>query len=197
MPVSYTNRKGQTYFLCQRVTKTGKSRYFFAKNSWQNVLEEIPDGYHIEESVNGVVSLVKNRPQLILPEEVQLVETALQRHPKGNNYRVSVKGEQITIHERVGPDAETIAKIFEGTVSPLSRKDILDRTHTILDKKARFSPILRFALVNVETRNFCAERVTYMTSRPGWINISDCGPLQTLVDEIITLLDTDEYFELL
>jgi len=31
MPVTYTNRKGHTYYLCQGVTKTGKSRYYFAR----------------------------------------------------------------------------------------------------------------------------------------------------------------------
>lgn len=65
MPVSHTNRKGQIFFLWQGVTKTGKWRYFFSKTAAQNVLEQIPAGHPIEESVNGVVSLVKDRLQLI------------------------------------------------------------------------------------------------------------------------------------
>jgi hypothetical protein len=60
--------------LCQGITKTGKPRYFFSKSAAQNVLDEIPAGHHIEEGVNGLVSLVKDRKQLILPEEIQLVE---------------------------------------------------------------------------------------------------------------------------
>lgn len=31
MPVIYINRKGWTYYLCQTVTKTGKPRYYFAR----------------------------------------------------------------------------------------------------------------------------------------------------------------------
>jgi len=196
VPISHTNRKGRTFFLCQGVSKTGKVRHFFSISTTQNMLDEIPADYHIEESVNGVVSLVRNRAQAILLEEVQLVEAALQRHPKGNNYRVSAKGKQITVHERIGPDEDAIADIFDGMIPMLSRKDILDRSREFLDTQARYSPMLHFNLVNIESRTFCAERATYVASLPEWVRIYDCGLLQELVDEIIPWLDTDEYFEL-
>lgn len=197
MPISHTNRKGQTFFLCQGATKTGKPRYFFSKTAAQNALEQIPAGHHIEESVNGVVSLVKDRKQPILPEEIQVVEAALHRHPKGNNYRVSAKGKQITVYERMGPDAEAMADIFGETLPMYSRQDILDGMRAILDKNAQYSPMLHFNLVDTVARTFCAERATYVVSLPEWVGICDCGSLQSLVDQIIPLLDTDEYFELL
>jgi hypothetical protein len=197
MPISHTNRKGQTFFLCQGVTKTGKSRYFFSKIAAQNALEDIPTGHHIEESVNGVVSLVKDRQQIILPEEIQILETALRRHPKGNKYRVSAKGKQITVYERQGPDAEELGDIFGATLPMFSRQDILERTRAILDKNAQHSPMLHFILVDTAARTFCAERVTYVSSLPEWVKICDCELLQSLVDQIIPLLDTDEYFELI
>jgi hypothetical protein len=197
MPISYTNRKGQTYFLCQGMTKTGKERYFFSNRAAENALKEIPAGYHIEESVNGVVSLVKDRQQVIRPEEIQLVEDALRRHPKGNNYRVSAKGKQIILYERLGPDAEKMAEIFGKTLPMYSRQDLLDDMRALLDKNAQYSPMLHFNLVDIAARTFCAELATYVSSLPEWVNICDCGPLQSLVDEIIPLLDTDEYFELL
>lgn len=197
MPISYTNRKGQTMFLCQGVTKTGKERYFFSNRAAENALKEIPAGYHIEESVNGVVSLVKDRKQIIRPEEIQLVEDALRRHPKGNNYRVSAKGKQIILYERLGPDAEDMADIFGKTLLMYSRQEPLEGMQALLDKNAQYSPMLHFKLVNTADRTFCAERATYVSSLPEWVNICDCGTLQSLVDEIIPLLDTDKYFELL
>ena len=197
MPISHTNRKGQTFFLCQGITKTGKPRYYFSKTARADAREQVPAGHHIEESVNGVVSLVKDRQQLILPEEIQLVEDALRRHPKGNNYRVSAKGKQIVVYERLGPDAEGMADIFGKTLSMYSRQELLEGVQALLDKNAQYSPMLHFKLVNTADRTFCAERATYVSSLPEWVNICDCGPLQELVDEIIPLLDTDEYFELL
>jgi len=197
MPISHTNRKGQTYFLCQGVTKTGKVRYFFSKSAVQNTLEEIPASHHIEESVNGVVSLVKDRKQIIQPEEIQIIETALRNHPKGNNYRVSAKGIQIIIYERQRPDAEDMVEIFGKNLLMYSRQELLDGMRAILDKNAQYIPMLYFILVDAAERTFRAERVTYSASLPEWMRICGCEPLQSLVDQIIPLLDTDEYFELI
>ena len=47
MSITYTNRKGRTYYLCQGVTKTGKPRYYFAREPRDTVLEELPGGYEI------------------------------------------------------------------------------------------------------------------------------------------------------
>src|SRR5947209_2067179 len=101
MPVNYTNRKGVTYTLYKGQTKTGKPRYYFGRTS-QNQDEpapEIPSGFKISESVNGVVSLVKDRPSLIQPEEVTTVEEVIKQHPEARHYRVAVKDNRIEIYE--------------------------------------------------------------------------------------------------
>jgi hypothetical protein len=77
MPITYTNRKGVTYHLCRGVTKTGKPRYYFAREPKGEALDEIPPGFKISESVNGVVSLMQDRPSPILPAEVAAVQTRL------------------------------------------------------------------------------------------------------------------------
>ena len=68
MAVTYTNRKGHTYYLCKGMTKTGKVRYYFALERKDGSPDQIPEGYRISESVNGVVSLVKDQPRLILAQ---------------------------------------------------------------------------------------------------------------------------------
>lgn len=195
MSISHTNRKGQTFFLCQGETKTGKVRYFFSKSA-QNTLDEIPAGYHLEESVNGVVSLVKDRKPVILPEEVQLVEQALRRHPKGNDYRVAVKGKMIIVYERLGWNLGKTVEVFSQALPYYSREELQSSVRAFIDRNARYSPMLHFKLVNAAERIFCAERTTYVSSLPAWIGICGRGSLQSLVDEIIPLLDSDEYFEL-
>jgi YHS domain-containing protein len=45
MPVTYTNRKGHTYYLCQGMTKTGKVRYYFARELKEGSPDQIPEGY--------------------------------------------------------------------------------------------------------------------------------------------------------
>jgi len=124
----------------------------------------------------------------------------LHRHPKGNNYRVSAKGKQIIVYERLGPDAEDMAEIglaLGKTLPMYSRQELLEGMQAMLDKNAQYSPMLHFNLVDAAARTFCVERATYVSSLPEWVDICDCGPLQSLVDQIIPLLDTDEYFELI
>ncbi len=89
MPITYTNRKGITYYLCRGVTKTGKPRYYFAREPRDEAVEELPEGYAIGESVNGGVSLSQARPSQILPSEVAAVEAELRRLPRAHRYRAS------------------------------------------------------------------------------------------------------------
>src|SRR2546425_1737925 len=110
MPVSYTNRKGLTYTLYRGQTKTGKPRYYFGRpgQSQGEPVTELPAGFTISESVNGVVSLVKDRPSQIQPEEVAAVEAVVKQHPEARRYRVAVKQDRIEIYEQSGPDYDAL-----------------------------------------------------------------------------------------
>ncbi len=93
MPITYTNRKGRMYYLCLGKTKTGTPA------------EALPAGYEIRESVNGIVSLSKSQPMLLSDEDIRVVKTALQAHPKTQRYRLDVRPTMLVIYEHVGPDA--------------------------------------------------------------------------------------------
>ncbi|HLF03565.1 MAG TPA: hypothetical protein VI547_16385, partial [Anaerolineales bacterium] len=113
MPITYANRKGRTYYLCQGVTKTGKPRYYFTAKADGNLVDKIPEGCTIHESVNGIVSLVKKRPMLLLEKEIHAVEIAIKKHPKAKNYRLSVKADRIELYEHVGPNLTDLFTEFE------------------------------------------------------------------------------------
>jgi len=195
MPITYTNRKGHTYYLCQGMTKTGKSRYYFAREPKDGSPEQIPEGYRISESINGVVSLVKDQPQLILPPEVASVEAALARHPKGSDYRVAVQKNQIVIYERLGPDVDSLSEIF-GKFSPLSSGVMKRRLQEQLDKTARFSPVMRFILLDPQERKFIPERWCYLGNVDNWINIGEAEKLEKLARRLVPSLGTDDFFGL-
>jgi hypothetical protein len=63
MPFSFTNSRGNTYFLHAKTTtlKSGKlqSLYYFSREIRDGVLEMIPDGYEIAESKSGLPVLRK------------------------------------------------------------------------------------------------------------------------------------------
>jgi len=113
MPITYTNRKDVTYYLCQGVTKTGKPRYFFARENKDNGVEHIPEGYSILESVNGIVSVSKTQVSQLSEDEINVVKAAVARHPNCQKYRVHLRPTRIEIHESMAPDAATILAGFE------------------------------------------------------------------------------------
>lgn len=194
MPITYTNRKGFTYYLCRGVTKTGKPRYYFARKPKGEPVGEIPEGWRISESVNGIVSLVKDRPAQILPEEVAAVEAAVQRHPKSRNYRVSAKHDRIEVYELVGPDAEDLitALAQEGFGMP----GLTSRIHAERERYAQFTSVLRFILTDAEQRTFRAERMCYLGSIDDWIDVGPMGPVNRLARQMVPTLGTDAFFEL-
>lgn len=63
MAFSFTNSKNRTYFLHKRETtlKNGRSQtiYFFAKEVKDGALDEVPEGYVVSESKNGLPVLKK------------------------------------------------------------------------------------------------------------------------------------------
>lgn len=189
MPVTYTNRKKQHYYLCQGTTRTGKPRYYFAREPKDAVMEKIPDGYQIQESVNGIVSLVRIQPSLLSIEDINAVEAAVQNHPHAKRYRVSIKAKQITIHEQVGPDTlELVELLGLRTVSESQSQWLTDR--------AQFRPIMRFTMTDVAKHLFTAERWCFRGSVDDWINIDHNQSVSLLAAKYVPTLGTDEFYEL-
>jgi len=50
MPVKHTNRKWQTFYLHQSVTKTGRPNYFFSMKNEGTLVDRVPDGFEIHEN---------------------------------------------------------------------------------------------------------------------------------------------------
>ena len=66
MAYSYTNKKGDTYYLhgTERKTKSGGSYwlYYFAKEEKpEGGLDAVPDGYMVVENKNGLPLLKKSQ----------------------------------------------------------------------------------------------------------------------------------------
>jgi hypothetical protein len=192
--ITYTNRKDVTYTLCKGSTKTGKSRYFFAREPQGESVEAIPEGYEIRESVNGVVSLAKVRPGHILAEEVAVVAAAIQRHPRGRNYRVDVKPDRIDIYELVGGGMDEVLAIFNAALSPA----LLAKMRADRECYGQYTAVLRFILTDAEHRLFRAERMCYRSSVDGWLPLYNFGAasIEQLARRLVPTLGTDAFFGL-
>jgi len=194
MPVTYTNRKGFTYTLCRGTTKTGKPRYIFARDpGGKPIVEEVPAGYRISESVNGVVSLVKDRPSLLLPAEIAAVEEAVRQHPKARNYRVNARRDRIEVYEMAGPDPDALVADLQGLGAFMRGWE--NKLWERLYDSAQFTPVLRFILRDEKARTYRAERWCYSGSIDGWLFITT-GPVEQLARRMVPTLGTDAFFEL-
>src|SRR2546428_9408422 len=180
MPVNYTNRKGLTYTLYRGQTKSGKPRYYFGRagQGQGEPVTELPPGFTISESVNGVVSLVKDRPSLIQPEEVAAVEAAVQQHPEARRYRVAVKGNRIEVYEQIGPDYNAL--VSELHLPGLSRPGLAEELRALEERHAHYTQVLRFTLLDPKQRRFGVQRMCYLGSIDGWLELVQTGPVAKL-----------------
>ena len=186
-PVTYTNRKRRTYYLCQGTTRTGKPRYYFTQKPKSKVVERIPEGYRISESVNGRVSLVKDRPMQILPEEVSAVEAALHSHSKAQDYRVNVKHDRIEVYEFVGRSAEDLIAALAR--QGLGSSELAGQIRAEWEEYGQFTPVLRFILADKARRTFRVERASYLND--GWDGVFQVGLVDKLASRWIPRLGTD------
>ena len=196
MPITYTNRKGRTYYLCQGVTKTGKPRYYFTAKAEGNAVDKVPEGYMIQESVNGIVSLAKDRPMLLLEGEIDAVKTAVQRHPKAKSYRVGVRFDRIEVYEHVGPNLSDLLKVFKKEGLLIPGDNTVKRLQEEERIYAQFTPVMRFILTDEHTRRFRAQRMCYRGSIDDWIDIAFDETIAKMVSRLIPKLGTDGFFEL-
>jgi hypothetical protein len=196
MPVSYTNRKGVTYTLYRGQTRTGKPRYYFGRLAQDQgePVTELPPGYTISESVNGVVSLVKDRPAVIQPEEVEAVEAAVQQHPEAHRYRVAVKGNRIEVYEQIGPDYNEL--VSELHLPGLLRPGLAEELRALEERHAHYTPVLRFTLLDPKQRQFGAQRVSSLGGVDDWLKLGQTGPVAKLACKLIPTLGTEQFFEL-
>jgi hypothetical protein len=197
MPISYTNRKGVTYTLYRGQTRAGKLRYYFGRpgQSQGEPVTELPPGFTISESVNGVVSLVKDRPALIQPEEVAAVEAVVRQHPEVRRYRVAVKGSRIEVYEQVGPDYNAL--VSELHLPGLSRPGLAEELRALEERHAQYTPVLRFILIDQARRQFSAQRMSSMGGIDDWLDLhGQTGPMAKLARELIPTLGTEQFYEL-
>ena len=198
MSVTYTNRKNQTYTLCEGVTKTGKPRYFFSREAKGKLLDKIPDGYEVTESVNGIVSLSKVRPKLLREDEIESVKQALARHPNGKRYRLDVKAKEIIIYEPFGPDLDEVAGAFAKQFGfPMAtNRGLNSRLEEISNIHTQYTPVMKFILEDKEKREFLVQRMCYLGSIDDWIEIDYGHPIEKLARKLIPALGTDAFYEL-
>lgn len=190
----YTNRKGQIYYLHAGKTKTGKRRYFVAKTAGDGVLDALPTGFEIVESINGVVSVRRIDPDArSVPEpDLARLRAELGRHHHLRRYRAdAVKGE-IIVFEPIGGLPDEIADRLVATLQLTPWQ--LEQRRPELDKGVRYTPVVR--LVPLDGAQYALFRMTHR-GEGGWSRWAIArGTIDALASKYLPYLGTPEFFDL-
>ena len=190
--MSYTNRKGQVYYLHAGRTKTGKRRYFVAKTIGAGALAELPDGFEIVESVNAVVSVRRSDPSARKIPETDLarVRAELGKHPRLHRSRADVVKGEIIVFEPIGGLSDKLARHLTASFQLTPAR--LEQHRSELDQSTHYAPVLRFAPIDDQYAVF---RMTYRGDG-GWSWALAHGPIGSLALKYLKTLGTPAFFEL-
>jgi hypothetical protein len=186
--VSHVNRTGNRYYLNVGTTKTGKPRYWFSTKTDGTLVESIPDGYEIYESPECQVFLRKTKPQLVRPEEVDIVRSGLARYAPDQNCIIDVRDEHIVVYhsQRLNLDPLLREFAFQFRALPV--------IHSRPDK------VMRFTLEDRVKRGFRVQRWCYRGSVDDWIDLMMTGrqtDLSELVNKFCPHIGQESFFELI
>ena len=187
--LAYTNRMGDTYYLHEGKTKTGKPRYFFAKTIREGAITQMPEGFEVSESVNAVVSARRKRKDgaQVPAADLEVVRETMQRLRHLRDCVVRADGKAIVIYEPY-PRREQLEGSDFGFGRRLPASYIEDRM-----KKAQLSPVMKFEW---EGDEYAVYRMTYR-GEGGWSYPLDHGPLERLARKYVRPVGTEQFFDLM
>jgi hypothetical protein len=121
------------------------------------------------------------------------VQSAVRKHPHSDLYRVVAKRDRIEVYARVGPVAGDILERFQS--AGLFNSGMREQIEAQLAQGARFSPVVRFTLIDTQTRMYRLDRMGY-TGMGGWRYLFPDGRIEEQAERIIPRLGTESYFDI-
>ena len=191
MPVTWKNRKEDTYYLHEGRTKTGKHKYYFSRSDDGMLIDLIPDGYEIYENPNAQVFLRRKLVSLIKDEELDLVERGIRQYADLRNFIVDLRERTMTVFL---PDQD-----FGGLKAELQRFTLIctEKLNNMLEKSLTYSPMLRFTLKSEDQRKFLVERFCLLGSIDDWIYLESSSSLKDMVKKYCEHLGKESFFDLM
>ena len=190
MTVKYVNCRGDTYYLHQGKTKTGKPKYFFSMKEDGILAEAVPDGYEIYENHNAQVFLRKFSPKVFTDEEISIVENGVKNLSELSDFKIDVKNKQIIIFL---PDQDVDS--LEDTFTTFVGHNV-SKVNQLLRISTTYSPMMRFVLVDEKFREFSVERWCFLGSMDKWIFLDSSNDLEKLVKKYCPHLGKESFYDL-
>ena len=194
MVMEYVNRKGDTYYLQQGKTKTGKPKYYFGRRLSAVPLDAMPEGYEVHESPeNGQVHARRARVTEISPMERRFVEEAVARLAGLKHVIVDTEDDALVVYL---PD--TGDEPFEGLCEVLRfPTGVIGQLRDGLSLQAHYQKMMRFELLDDDERLYSVQRWCFRGSIDDWVFLEGPAPLERLVEQFAPHLGKESFFELM
>ena len=194
MAMEYVNRKGDTYYLQQGKTKTGKPRYYFGRKLKAAPLDALPEGYEVYESPqSGQVYARKTVPTEIRPVERRMVEEAVATLAGLKHAIVDVERNSLVVY-LPGTEGDLLAGLAETLRLPQA---VIAKLGDELARRAYYQKMLRFDLADAGERSYVVHRWCFLGSIDDWIFLDGPAPLADLLDKYARHLGKESFYELM
>ena len=190
MSVIHRARSGKVYYLHVSSGKNQKVRYYFSLKPDGLLIQSLPNGYEIYETVNAQVFLRKKQKKLIKDDELALVQKTLKNHAEEWRYKAEIRKNMIVIHT-AAQDYDWIDML--PSASGVNKGKIIE----MKNQNTQYMPVMHFILQGSEKRLFSPERYCFKGSIDDWIPIGDEGKLSVVIHEYIKHLGKESFFELI
>jgi hypothetical protein len=194
-PVQHVNRRGETYYLLVGKTKTGKPKYYVSKKPQGTPAPAIPEGYEIHESpANGLVHVRKIRPTRVLAAEREQASVSVRALTGIELFFIEIEDDSLVVY---WPDRDP--ETSSGLVGFLlgGTQECVDSMKEWTIQHMRYTPVMRFTLVDEERRQFTAERWCFLGSIDDWLPLDGPAPLTKLLKKYVPHLGQESLYELM
>lgn len=186
MPISYTNRKGETYYIRAAKSKNGV-RYYAIRSlpKADEIVNKMPEGFSFYEFPSDArVMLCKTKQSIITDEEFLIVDSAMKKFMSADDYIIEKKENALVLY--ISDQNMTLLKETWVGTSEAKLKEILK-------KFRRYDERMRFIKADdcYEIQRFC-----YLGSVDDWITIDESDDLKKLAEKYCFHIDKESFYEL-
>ncbi len=190
MGIVHINRKGDSYYLHQGVTKKGNPKYYFSRRKEGTLVDALPEGYEIYENPNAQVFLRRILARMFSKEEISIVRNSVEKLSALKDFKIDIRKRAIVVFE---PDQDL--DLLSETISRYSWQDSLE-IKRMLKPTVTYSPTMRFVLEDEKEREFRVERMCYVGPDPDWLFL-DVGDVKNLAKKYCFHLGRESFYELI
>lgn len=197
MPLEYTNRKGDRYYVHQGLTKTGKTTYHCSRKPGGTPVDKLPAEFEVfEHPQSAIVSIRKVKPTRLTSTEFEFVKHQVHAHSGGEHAIFDWSGDSFTIY-MCDLSFEEADLVIDRLQSVFSRHGAASNRDWLL-KTSNYSPAFRLTLVDEPHRLFTIERWCFRGAIDDWIILRDRPQqLKELADIYFQHVGQESFYDLI